>query len=223
VKVMGTEILDYVVDEAVQCFGGYGYSAEYTVERFYRDARINRIYEGTNEINRIFAASALLRAVAEGRLQVPQATTPTAGSGPLVAELGVIAALKRLCLASIGAALSKYGKGAAREQTVLTRIADLAMQTYFAASAAVRARKDAAVRGVEAAALPIAAAAIQCESAAGRAELVAREILAAVAADSGAKELGAALERLCARNRPDTLALREQIAARLVEMERIVL
>ncbi|MBI5440755.1 MAG: acyl-CoA dehydrogenase family protein [Deltaproteobacteria bacterium] len=221
VKVSGTEILDFVVDEAVQCFGWYGYCSEYPVERYYRDARINRIYEGTNEINRIFAASSLLRLTASGEL-TPATEADDPGEGLLGSERRVVAKLKRLCLIATAAAAEKHGKAVVDQQPLLTRIADLATLGYTAESALLRALKDAERRGVEAAGIPVAAARIACEEAAREAERPARDLLVALAGTVCGSALAVALTALSTRSSTDLIALRESIAARLVQLERVV-
>ncbi|MBI5446247.1 MAG: acyl-CoA dehydrogenase family protein [Deltaproteobacteria bacterium] len=222
VKVSGTEILDFVVDEAVQCFGGYGYCSEYPVERYYRDARINRIFEGTNEINRIFAASALLRLGAAGRLPLAGVETARA-EGPLASEERIVATLKRLCLLAMRAAEEKHGKAIAEQQPLLTRIADLAALAYTAQSALLRAQKDVGRRGAEAAGIPVAAARIACEEAARQAERFGLDLVTALRGTPAEASLAAGLAELSARSSSDLIALRETIASRLVECERVVL
>ncbi|MHB8763600.1 MAG: acyl-CoA dehydrogenase family protein [Deferrisomatales bacterium] len=223
VKVLATEALDYVADEAVQCLGGYGYCSEYPVEGLYRDSRINRIYEGTNEINRLLVPTMLLRRAASGALPLPQAfdalsPLPEAAEGPLAAEARLVAALKRACLGVLARAAEAHGPGLAGQQAVQLRIADLAILAYTAESAWLRAAKDLARRG-DGAALALAAARITCEEAAERAEALARQALVHL----GARDALAPLAELFRREPADTLALREAVAARLVELERVPL
>ncbi len=235
VKVLGSETLDYVVDEALQIHGGYGYSTEYTVERHYRDSRINRIFEGTNEINRLLIPGMLLRKAMKGEIPLLKAATALQeelmgipsfdleeATGVLEAETKLVANLKKICLFVAGVAAQKYGKGLADRQQVLTRLADLVIAAYTAESTVLRAAKDAARRGAEAACLPVAAARITCETALARAEAVAREALAAVEEGDTLATMLAALRRLVRRTPADVVSLREVIAGRLVELERLV-
>ncbi|MBI5442529.1 MAG: acyl-CoA dehydrogenase family protein [Deltaproteobacteria bacterium] len=227
VKVLGTEILDAVVDEAVQCFGGYGYCSDYAVEHFYRDARVNRIYEGTNEINRIFAAAALSRSAPAGDpalaggLQHGAPASPSAGEDLFGSETGIVRSLKRVSLLAMDAARRKHGGALPEQQALLTRISDLLILTYGAESALLRARKDAERRGPERIDVPAAAARVACEEAARHAESVGREL--AVALGSAGQDLRGALGLLASRSSADTMALREHIAATIVERERLVL
>ncbi|GAB4246532.1 MULTISPECIES: acyl-CoA dehydrogenase family protein [Deferrisoma] len=235
VKVFGSEVLDYVVDETVQVYGGYGYCAEYPAERFYRDSRINRIFEGTNEINRLLVPGMLLRKAMKGEVPLFQAAKALqeelmgipsldieADLELLAAERKIAANLKKICLFVAGVAAQKYGKALAEQQNVLLRLADLAIQAYAAESTVLRALKDAARRGEEKAALPIAAAKIVTEEAASIAEATAREALAAMEEGDTLMTMLAALRRLVRRTPANTVAARETIAAKLVEMERVV-
>ncbi len=222
VKVLGSEALDYVVDETVQCFGGYGYCGEYPAEAYYRDSRINRIYEGTNEINRIIVPTMLLRKAAAGALPLLDSAAdwqaaPSA-AGVLGAEQTIVANLKKITLAALGLAAVKYGKAVKNEQAILLRLADLVMLAYTAESTMLRAAKDVVRRGEDGAVLPVAVARITCEEALGQAETLAREILVAMGERAALKNLA----ELVKREPADTVALRETIAARLVEMERLV-
>lgn len=234
VKVIGSEALDYVVDEAVQVYGGYGYCAEYPVERYYRDSRINRIFEGTNEINRMLVPGMLLRKAMKGEIPLFQAAKALqeelmgipsfdleAETGLLDAEGKLVANLKKIALFVAGVAAQKYGKALAEQQVVLSRLADLCIGAYTAESTLLRALKDAGKRGETAAALPVAVARIACEEALTRAEGLARETLAAMESGDTLTTMLAALRRLLRRTPADTVALRDQIAARLVEMERL--
>jgi alkylation response protein AidB-like acyl-CoA dehydrogenase len=234
VKVIGSEALDYVVDEAVQVFGGYGYCAEYPVERYYRDSRINRIFEGTNEINRMLVPGMLLRKAMKGEIPLFQAAKALqeelmgipsfdleAETGLLDAEVKLVANLKKIALFVAGVAAQKHGKALAEQQVVLSRLADLCIAAYTAESTLLRALKDAGKRGEAAAAVPVAIARIACEEAMSRAEGFARETLAAMESGDTLTTMLAALRRLLRRTPADTVALRDQIAARLVEMERL--
>ncbi len=235
VKVYGSEVLDYVVDETVQVYGGYGYCAEYPAERYYRDSRINRIFEGTNEINRMLVPGMLLRKAMKGDLPLFQAAKALqeelmgipsfdteAELGLLDPEKKLVANLKKICLFVAGVAAQKFGKHLAEQQAVLMRLADLAIQAYVAESTVLRALKDAASRGEEAAALPLASAQIVTEQAASASEAVARDALAAIETGDTLATMLAALRRLVRRTPADTVGQREVIASKIVEMERVV-
>ena len=231
VKVIGSETLDYVADEAMQCFGGYGYCADYPLERFYRDSRVNRIFEGTNEINRQLIPTMMLRKAAAGEIPLQAALdsagagqwarAPSAGDGPLGTERGAVERLKELCLFSTALAVRRHGKSLSAEQALLSRLADLMMAVYRAESTLLRALKDAARKGQATASLAVAAARIVCEEAMDRGETLARQVLAGTETGAGLQQGLAVIAGLSERIPTDTLALREEIAARLVEVEHL--
>ncbi len=236
VKVIGSEVLDYVVDEAVQVYGGYGYCAEYPAERNYRDSRINRIFEGTNEINRLLVPGMLLRKAMKGEIPLFQAAKALqeelmgipsfdldGEAGLLDAEKKIVENLKKTMLFVAGVAAQKYGKEIGDQQQILARLADLCMAAYTAESTVLRALKDAGKRGEAAAELPLAAARLACERAMAQAETTAREALAAMEEGDTLATMLAALRRLARRTPANTVALREVIASKMVEMERALL
>src|SRR5262249_19715530 len=136
-----SEVLDFAVDEAVQVYGGYGYSAEYPVERYYRDSRVNRIFEGTNEINRLLIPGMLLKRAAAGRLplnaaaravvdEVMSVSMPSDASGPLAAEFSAVAQAKKALLFTAGSAIQKFGDTIRDEQEVLMHLSDMVMEIF---------------------------------------------------------------------------------------------
>lgn len=167
-KVAGSECLDYVADEAVQIFGGMGYSAESPVERSYRDSRINRIFEGTNEINRMLTVDMILRRAMKGELDlmgpamkvaselmsIPEMTE--LGVHPLAAERQALAGFKKSILMIAGAAVQKLMQTMAKEQEVLMNISDIAIWTYIAESSLLRVEKKIEQKGLESAAIELA-------------------------------------------------------------------
>ncbi len=167
-KVAGSECLDYVVDEAVQVYGGMGYSAESTVERAYRDARINRIFEGTNEINRMLTVDMMLRRAMKGELDLMGPAMKVAGElmsippmqDPVTTPLGneerYIEGFKKCILMVAGSAVQKLMQTLSKEQEVLMNIADIAIWTYQAESVLLRVQKKIARVGEEASAVDIA-------------------------------------------------------------------
>lgn len=167
-KVAGSECLDYVVDEAVQVYGGMGYSAESTVERAYRDARINRIFEGTNEINRMLTVDMMLRRAMKGELDLMGPAMKVAGelmsippmqepvTTPLGNEERYLEGFKKCLLMVAGSAVQKLMQTLSKEQEVLMNIADIAIWTYQAESVLLRVQKKIARDGEEASAVDIA-------------------------------------------------------------------
>jgi alkylation response protein AidB-like acyl-CoA dehydrogenase len=215
-KVAGSEMIDYVVDENVQVHGGNGFVRDYAAERYYRDARVNRIFEGTNEINRLLIPGMLARRAVKGGLPlIPAAKklqdellTPALpeppGDAPLEAERRAVAAMKKAALMLLGTAMQTYGEKLGEEQEVLTAIADVVIDVFAAESALLRA--------AGASELHAAAARVCVNDAAGRVELAARGTLAAMADGDNLRTLLAALRRLLKVPPANTVALRRQIA-----------
>ena len=143
IKVLGSELIDFAVDEGVQIHGGYGYSADYEIERAYRDARINRIYEGTSEINRLIMPGMLLKRALRGELALfAQAGAQVEVQLPVLQqELQTLNALKKTAIAILGQAAKKYDKALENEQELLARIADMMMAIFAAESAILRTAK----------------------------------------------------------------------------------
>ena len=165
-KVHGSEVLDYVVDEGVQVYGGMGYSADAPMDRSYRDARINRIFEGTNEINRMLVVDMLLKRAMKGELDLMGPAMAVAKEimsipdfnadeeeGLFVAEKKVIRNLKKAALMVAGAAVQKFMTNLSNEQEILMNIADMAIEIYVAESVLLRVEKLTGIKGEEATAL----------------------------------------------------------------------
>lgn len=161
-KVWGSEVLDYVTDEGVQIYGGMGFSADAPMDRSYRDARINRIFEGTNEINRLLTVDMMLKRAMKGELDLMTPATAVAAelmsipdfgeedSTLFAAEKKVIQNLKKATLMVAGAAVQKLMMSLSKEQEILMNIADMASYVYVAESAMLRTEKLVALRGEEA-------------------------------------------------------------------------
>jgi alkylation response protein AidB-like acyl-CoA dehydrogenase len=228
-KVFCSEVLDWVVDENVQVFGGAGFVEDYPAERYWRDARVNRIYEGTNEINRLLIPGRLVRRAMKGELPIFQkamALLDEITSGPsreaaddgfLAAEGRMLAGAKKAALMCLGTAVQKRGEALKEEQEVLGHFADIAMQAYALESALLRARKRAAARGADAARLQEAAVRCYAQDAMDEVEASARKILAAVEEGDSLRTLLAALKRFTKRDAANTVALRRQVAEAAIE------
>jgi alkylation response protein AidB-like acyl-CoA dehydrogenase len=223
-KVLGSEVLDYVIDENVQIHGGNGFVKDYPAELHYRDARVNRIFEGTNEINRLLIPGMLMKKAIKGELAlIPAARqlqdeimSPSVAAfdddeGILAAERRACRAFKKVVLLVAGTAMQRYGEGIDREQEVLTYLADLCIDTYAAESAVLRAVAAAGVRPQDAA-LHGDAAAVFVHEAAGRVELNARAALAAMADGDVLRTQLAALRRLLKVTPANTVAMRRRLA-----------
>jgi alkylation response protein AidB-like acyl-CoA dehydrogenase len=211
-KVFASEVLGFVADETVQVFGGYGYSAEYPVEKIYRDARINRIFAGTSEINRLLVADALL---AEAKEASPAAAG--ASSEPLAKEGRAVAAGKAALLSVAKAAIAKYGDGLREEQEILALIADAATDLYATESGLLRAERAAAAKDYETAALRIDLAKSFCSEVIPRVRIRCVEVLAFVAdpADlaTGLRELDVFFAEAPANG----IALKRGVASRVID------
>jgi len=228
-KVFCSEVLDWVVDETVQVFGGAGYVEDYPAERYWRDARVNRIYEGTNEINRLLVPGRLVRRAMKGELAIFQKATAlldeltggpsreAAEDGFLAAESRMLAGAKKVALMCLGTAVQKLGEALKDEQEVLGHFADIAMATYALESALLRTRKRAAARGEDKARLQEAAVRCYAQDAMDEIEVQARKILAAVEDGDTLRTLLAALKRFTKRETLNTVALRRQVADAAIE------
>ncbi|WP_211653042.1 acyl-CoA dehydrogenase family protein [Planococcus alpniumensis] len=149
-KVYGSETLDFVADESLQLFGGYGYIQEYKIEQVYRDSRINRIFEGTNEVNRLLIPGNMLKAAAKGAFDLEAAATQAVEEmqtpevpyiGTLARETEAVRAMRRVFLSMLGLAVKSYGTGIGEQQEVLLKLADIAIALYAAESAVARAQQ----------------------------------------------------------------------------------
>ncbi len=222
-KVWSSEALAYVVDEALQVYGGNGYSREFPAERAYRDARITRIYEGTNEINRLIVGTRLAKstAIAAAMAEAAQGLeggNPTADGGPMAAERSLVARAKRVTLWALGQASRNYGKGLAREQEVVGRLADMAIEVYALESAILRAEKLRA-RGGAFADIALEMTQVFAADAADRLAHHVKNAVAAIAAPDASGAIEAAHARL-RHPAMDTIASRRRIADAIIDADR---
>ncbi|MDR7550078.1 MAG: acyl-CoA dehydrogenase family protein [Armatimonadota bacterium] len=226
-KVYASEMLDAVVDETVQIYGGYGFIEEYPAARAYRDARINRLFEGTNEINRLLIPAMLLRRAQKGRLALLAAAQKVAAemmspgggdgdlSGPLAEERRVIDGARRAVLFAAGAATQKYLADLESQQEILGGIADLAIEVFAAESAALRAAR-ATERGSPSAGLQTAMVRFYLDDVLPRIEATARRILAATEDGDTLRTLLVGLRRFLKAPTVNAVALGREIAAALI-------
>jgi len=221
-KVWTSEALAWAVDEGVQVFGGNGYSREFPLERMYRDARITRIYEGTNEINRMLVPTRLLKQQPElfnpdGVRAALSAQPPVPGpASPLSGEREYIARLKRLSIALLGSASAAYGETLKDEQEVLAQIADVVIETYASECGIVRAEKMASA-GDSRARLAVDIAAVYVNDAADRVAAASRQVVAALNAHNADASLAAGVQRLAACAGIDAIAARRRIANAVID------
>ncbi len=227
-KVYGTEALDYVVDEAVQVYGGYGFSAEYPVERYYRDSRVNRIFEGTNEINRLLIPGMLLKRGASGQLplhaavkavvdEVMSASIPAEPSGPFGAEVAAVAQAKKAVLFVAGSALQKHGDAIKDEQEVLMHISNMVMETYALDTAIHRLMKKGSTD------LHADVVRTFITDATARIEFSGKQVLAAASEGDILRTQLSALRRLLRWAPTNTVKARQRIAEHLTDQGRYTL
>ena len=228
-KVACSEALDYVVDEMVQIYGGYGYSADYPAEKAYRDSRINRIFEGTNEINRLLIPGQLMKRALKGKLGLLEAgraiqeeiLNPQISfdedSGLLAHETRLAQNAKKIALMVVGTAAQKYMMALSDEQEILLNCADIIMDAYQMETAILRAKKFAEKNGEEAAGRQIDMAAVYCNDAIQRVEAKAKNTIAAISEGDTMRTLLVALKRFTKNNSPvNTIAARQRIADTLI-------
>lgn len=228
-KVAGSECLDYVVDEGVQIYGGMGYSAESPVERAYRDSRINRIFEGTNEINRMLTVDMILRRALKGELDLMGPAMKVAGElmsipemqelgdAPLAAERNALAGFKKCILMVAGSAVQKLMQTLSKEQEVLMNIADIAIWTYQAESVLLRVEKLIEQQGVDAATLQIAIVQTYFYDIADKIEKAGKDAILTFAEGDEARMMLTGLKRFTKTNNINPKNTRQIIAQALIE------
>lgn len=221
VKVFASEMLDYVVDEGVQIHGGYGYHQDYAVERAYRDSRINRIFEGTNEINRLLISGMLLKRAARGQLALMSAVQPVLtatpgeiGNSPTKdEELRLVKNAKKIALLMIGIAYQKYREELEKQQEILMHLSDMIIGVFAMESALLRSRRVARwTKGASAAEMT----SVFLREAMNRIEISARNVLGACLVDEGLRRSMAMLRSLANHDPINSIQVRRNIAARLL-------
>ncbi len=224
-KVAGSEMIGFVVDENVQIHGGNGFVRDYPAERHYRDARVDRIFEGTNEINRLLVPSMLIKRALKGGLPLitaakalmdevlaPRAPRASAGADePIAHARATVAAVKKTALLVLGSALRQYGESLSDEQEVVMLASDVVSEAFAAESAVLRA-EAAAVTDVARAALHVDAASVAAHDSGLRADVSARTAIAHVAEGDERRVLLAALRRLLKVEPVDTISARRRLA-----------
>lgn len=232
-KVACSEALDYVVDEMVQIFGGYGYSADYPAEKAYRDSRINRIFEGTNEINRLLIPGQLMKRAMKGKLGIipaakalqdeilnPQMSFDDPDTSGLADEARLSKNAKKIALMVLGTAAQKYMMALADQQEILLNCADIIMEAYQMETAVLRAKK---ISGEDSNSRYVDMASVYCNDAIQRVEMKARNTIAAMAEGDEGRTLLVALKRFTKNNSPiNTVAARQRIAGELIEANKYI-
>jgi alkylation response protein AidB-like acyl-CoA dehydrogenase len=232
IKVWTSEALGYVVDEAVQVYGGYGYSKDYPAERAYRDARITRIYEGTNEINRLIIPTRLLKSVARGEWPLQPAAERVVEDVMYRTESGVgqdtgmlyvkleLADAKKTALLCLAAAARHYGEQIQEEQEALGLLANILMEIYAIESAWLRTEKLIAARGEAPCQIPIEITRAYASDGADRIALEARHLMAALDGINETDPLWMAVARLAPPRPINTVEARRRIAEAITEAGR---
>lgn len=230
-KYMATELLDYVADEAVQMHGGYGFMAEYEVERMYRDSRINRIFEGTNEINRLLVPGTLLKKAMKGELALFQAAQSLQeeimmmmpeeiGTEPLEQEKHLLKNAKKIVLLGAGLAAQKYMQKIEGEQEILANLADMTAEVYNMESAILRTEKAIGRDGADKHNLKLLYTQVYCQEAFNRIEADAKEILIAVEEGDTLRMMLSSLRKLTRHDPTNVIAKKREIAKEIIEEEK---
>ncbi|TQR35534.1 acyl-CoA dehydrogenase family protein [Brevibacillus brevis] len=227
-KVFATEVLDYCVDEGVQIHGGYGFMSEYEIENMYRDSRINRIFEGTNEINRMLIPDTLVKKAMKGELPLLQAASSLQADlmsyypeeiedAPLAMEKHLINITRKIILMVAGSALMKYQQEMSKEQELLAFAADMLIELYAMDSIVKRTEKAMAAKGIEAEQQKLEMTAVYVHEAFDRIEGWAKEALAAMEEGDELRLRLSILKKLTRRTPINTVALKRSIADRVIE------
>jgi alkylation response protein AidB-like acyl-CoA dehydrogenase len=234
-KIYGSEALALVADEAVQIFGGYGYIEDYPVERIYRDCRILRIFEGTNEINRLITMAFLTRKALKNEIPLlaamQKAKEELTGMKPLVHKSGgkplqyqgqLVERAKKLFLFLTDAAVAKYGQAISEEQEILGRLSDTAIEVFAMESGLARALKSIGNGGEEASEMKIDMMKVYVNDAVGRISAYAREVLVATSTEETIQSQLATAANLMHLTPVNTVALRRNIADRIIAAEKYI-
>ncbi|MBE8713175.1 acyl-CoA dehydrogenase family protein [Sphingobacterium hungaricum] len=229
IKVWCSEMLDYAVDEGVQIYGGMGYSADAPMERAYRDARINRIFEGTNEVNRLLVVDMLLKRAMKGELDLMGPAQAVAGelmsipdfgeedNAPFAAEKKIIANLKKAGLLVAGAAVQKLMMSLSKEEEILMNIADIIGYVYVAESALLRAEKIAHTKGEQEAALPTDMARIYLYTSIDKINAASKEALNSFAEGDELRMMLVGIRRFTKAEPFNVKEARQRVAKKLIE------
>lgn len=232
-KVFGTEVLDYIADEAVQLHGGYGFMQEYEVERIYRDSRINRIFEGTNEINRLLVPGTFLRKAMKGELPILQKAQALQEEllmmmpeeiedAPLAQEKMLVQNAKKIGLLAAGLAAQRYGTKLESEQEVLVNIADIVNNLFAMESAVLRTEKAIQRVGVEKANQKLLYTQIFCQEAFASIEKDAKETLIAAVEGDNLRMMLSALRKLTRSTPYNVIAKKREASVKIIDAEKYI-
>ncbi len=233
-KFFATEVLDYVADEGVQLHGGYGFMSEYEIERVYRDSRINRIFEGTNEINRLLVPGTYLRKAFKGELPLFQKAQALQeelmmlmpeepGDEPLAQEKYLVKNAKKIGLLAAGLAAQKFGKALEHEQEILVNIADIVSNAYAMESVVLRTEKAIVKDGEEKSKQKLLYTQIFCQEAFNEIEQHAKETLVATETGDALRMMVSALRKFTRHTPINVIAKKREASEKLIEAEKFVL
>ncbi|MFJ8065644.1 acyl-CoA dehydrogenase family protein [Psychrobacillus sp. NPDC096426] len=232
-KVVGSEVLDYIADEAVQLHGGYGFMQEYEVERIYRDSRINRIFEGTNEINRLIVPGTFLKKAMKGELPLLEKAQSLqeellmmmpeeVSDAPLAQEKVLVANAKKIGLLAAGLAAQRFGTKLEAEQEVLVNIANIANNLFAMESAVLRTEKAIGRDGVEKSNQKLLYTQIFCQEAFDEIEKAAKETLIASVEGDTLRMMLSALRKLTRYTPYNVITKKREASVKLIDAEKYV-
>jgi alkylation response protein AidB-like acyl-CoA dehydrogenase len=231
-KVFGSEVLDYTVDECVQIMGGYGYIQDNLIESAYRDSRINRIWEGTNEINRLLVVDRLMKAAMKGELPLLDAIKAVMGDlmsyrpgmseeeGVLEKEQKMVGHAKKMGLLAAGAATQRYMDKLANEQEVVALIADIIIEIFAMESALLRSLKKIQKEGEEKSKIHIAATQVYINDSFPRVDIMAKQVFAAISEGEELRTQLMGLKKFARFTPINTIALRREVADSIIPVAR---
>jgi alkylation response protein AidB-like acyl-CoA dehydrogenase len=225
-------MLDYVADECVQIMGGYGYIQDNPVESAYRDSRINRIWEGTNEINRLLIVDMLMRSAMKGELPLLDAIKKVMGEllsyrpeiseeeGELKKEVKLVAMAKKIALLAAGAATQKYMERLGNEQEIVALIADMIIEIFAMESALLRTLKKIEKEGEEKSKIQIGATQVYINDSFPRVDMMARQVFAAISEGEELRTQLVGLKKFALLTPINAIALRREIADSIISVAR---
>ncbi|WP_096436775.1 acyl-CoA dehydrogenase family protein [Alteribacter populi] len=233
-KIFGSEVLDFVVDEAVQIHGGYGFMSEYEVETMYRNSRINRIFEGTNEINRMLVPATIMRKAMKGELplleqagdlqeELMMMMPQEVGDEPLEQEKYLLENTKKIFMMVAGTAAQKYGENLEKEQELLANVADIVSDIFSIESCVLRTEKAINKAGADKAKQKLLLTEVFTQEAVNRIEAVAKESLVALEEGDSLRTMLAILKKLTRHTPVNVVAKKREIAAEIIEAEKYVI
>ncbi|WP_458411994.1 acyl-CoA dehydrogenase family protein [Schinkia sp. CFF1] len=232
-KVFGTEMLDYIADEGVQIHGGYGFMAEYEIERIYRDSRINRIFEGTNEINRLIVPGTLLKKAMNGELPLLQKAQALQeeltmmmpeeiGEANLEQEKYLVKNAKKIAILTTGLAAQRFGPALEKQQEILSNIADIVSHIYAMESAVLRTEKAIAKNGLDKNKQKILYTEIYCQEAFNAIEAHAKETIVAVENGDTLRLMISALRKLTRHTPINVIAKKREAAVGVIAAQKYI-